>query len=126
MTNKAIISIGSNKDRTNNINSVIQLLQSSYLGSRFSTPEITEPIDLPEGTKPFLNLVAMIPTSESRADFCARLKAIEKELGRDPDDDEEGIIPMDVDLIEWNDEVIKPHDLVRPYVVAGMEEIDEF
>ena len=51
---------------------------------------------------------------------------IEKDFGRDPDDDEEGIIPLDIDLIEWNDEVIKPHDLVRPYVVAGMEEIDEF
>ena len=126
MTNKAIISIGSNKDRTNNINSVTQLLQSSYPGSRFSTPEITEPIDLPEGTKPFLNLVAMIPTSESCEDFCSRLKAIEKDFGRDPDDDEEGIIPLDIDLIEWNDEVIRPHDLVRPYVVAGMEEIDEF
>lgn len=126
MTNKAIISIGSNKHRTHNIRYTCEQLQAHYPGCRFSTPEITEPIDLPEGSKPFLNLVGMIPTRQTREEFVAFLKSIEQELGRDHDDDEEGIIPIDLDLIEWNDEVVKPHDLVRAYVVAGLEEIDEF
>lgn len=126
MYNKAIISIGSNSDRTTNIKQVLEMLEDSYPGSRFSTPEITDPIDLPEGTKAFLNLVGMIPTNQDMESFVAHLKEIEKQLGRDPDDDEEGIIPMDLDLLEWNDEAIKPRDLVRPYVVAGLEEIDEF
>lgn len=126
MINKAIISIGSNKERTSNINSVIESLKEVYPTSRFSTPEITEPIDLPEGTKTFLNLVGVIQTPQTQEEFVAYLKELEKEFGRNEDDDEEGIIPMDIDLIEWNDEVLKPLDLVRPYVVAGMEEIDEY
>lgn len=126
MNNKAIISIGSNRDRTANIKKVTEILQANYPGSRFSTPEITDPIDLPEGSKAFLNLVGMIPTNLKRDEFVAQLKEIEEELGRDPDDDEEGIIPMDLDLIEWNDEVVKPRDFVRAYVIAGLEEIDEF
>lgn len=125
MTNKAIISIGSNKDRTENIDHVLRILQAHYPGARFSTPEMTDAIDLPEGSKPFLNLVAMIPTLEEKEEFIDFLKETEEELGRAPDDEEEGIIPMDLDLIEWNEEVVKPSDLVRAFVISGLEEIDE-
>ncbi len=126
MTNKAIISIGSNNERTQNIGVAIRRLQADYPDARFSTPEITDPIDLPEGAKPFLNLVAVIRTESPQEEFLKYLKRIELEIGREEDDEEEGIIVIDIDLIEWNDEVLKPHDLVRPYVVAGLEELDEF
>ncbi|GAB1252270.1 2-amino-4-hydroxy-6-hydroxymethyldihydropteridine diphosphokinase [Porphyromonas miyakawae] len=125
MANKAIICIGSNKDRSENIDQVIRTLQAHYPGARFSTPEMADAVDLPEGSKPFLNLVAMLPTLEEKEELIAFLKELEEDMGRDPDDDEEGIIPMDLDLIEWNEEVVKPLDLVRPYVVSGLEEIDE-
>lgn len=126
MDNKAIISIGSNANRTENIQKAIEILQANYPRSRFSTPEITDPIDLPEGAKAFLNLVAMIPTNLEKEEFVAQLKEIEEELGRDDDDDEEGIIPIDLDLIKWNEDVLKPRDFIRPYMVSGLEEIDEF
>lgn len=125
MANKAIICIGSNKDRSENIDQVIRTLQAHYPGARFSTPEMADAVDLPEGSKPFLNLVAMLPTLEEKEELIAFLKELEEDMGRDPDDDEEGIIPMDLDLIEWNEEVVKPLDLVRPYVISGLEEIDE-
>ena len=125
MANKAIICIGSNKDRSESIDQVIRTLQAHYPGARFSTPEMADAVDLPEGSKPFLNLVAMLPTLEEKEELIAFLKELEEDMGRDPDDDEEGIIPMDLDLIEWNEEVVKPLDLVRPYVVSGLEEIDE-
>ena len=125
MANTAIICIGSNKDRSENIDQVIRTLQAHYPGARFSTPEMADAVDLPEGSKPFLNLVAMLPTLEEKEELIAFLKELEEDMGRDPDDDEEGIIPMDLDLIEWNEEVVKPLDLVRPYVVSGLEEIDE-
>lgn len=125
MTNKAIISIGSNSDRTANIRMAMERLQKEYPDARFSTPEITEPIDLPEGANPFLNLIAVVHTNHTQDEFVASLKKLEHKLGRDKDDEEEGIIAIDIDLIEWNDEVLKPHDLMRPYVVVGLEELDE-
>ncbi|KXB38208.1 putative 2-amino-4-hydroxy-6-hydroxymethyldihydropteridine diphosphokinase [Bacteroidales bacterium KA00251] len=126
MDNKAIISIGSNTNRTENIQKVIEILQANYPRSRFSTPEITDPIDLPEGAKAFLNLVAMVPTNLDKEEFVSQLKSIEEDLGRDDDDEEEGIIPIDLDLIKWNEDVLKPRDFIRPYMVSGLEEIDEF
>lgn len=126
MKNKAIVSIGSNQDRTKRIKEVIDTLSAHYPGSRFSTPEITDPIDMPEGAKQFLNLVAIIPTDEDLQTFTSFLKKTERHMGRNADDDAEGIIPMDLDLIEWNDEVYKPKDFVRSYVVSGLDELDEF
>ena len=126
MDNKAIISIGSNTNRTENIQKVTEILQANYPRSRFSTPEITDPIDLPEGAKAFLNLVAMVPTNLDKEEFVSQLKSIEEDLGRDDDDEEEGIIPIDLDLIKWNEDVLKPRDFIRPYMVSGLEEIDEF
>lgn len=125
MKNKAIVSIGCNHHRTKHVRKVVSILERRYPGSRFSTPEITEPIDLPERAKPFLNLVALIYTTEEKEEFASFLKKIEQQFGRNEDDDEEGIIPMDLDLIEWNNQIFKPQDLVRPYVVAGLDELDE-
>ncbi|WP_306305525.1 2-amino-4-hydroxy-6-hydroxymethyldihydropteridine diphosphokinase [Porphyromonas uenonis] len=70
-------------------------------------------------------MIALFETDLDRETLEAQLKKLEAKLGRDHDDDEEGIIPMDLDIIEWNDEVYKPRDMVRPYVVAGLDELDE-
>lgn len=125
MKNKAIISIGSNEHRTANVKKVMEVLTEYFPTIRFSTPQLTEPMDMPEDAKAFLNLIALFETDLDRETLEAELKKLETKLGRDHDDDEEGIIPMDLDIIEWNDEVYKPQDMVRPYVVAGLDELDE-
>ena len=125
MKNKAIISIGSNEHRTTNVKKVMEILSKLFPSIRFSTPQLTEPVDMSEDAKAFLNLIALFETELDRETLQAKLKKLEERLGRDHDDDEEGIIPMDLDIIEWNDEVYKPQDMIRPYVVAGLEELDE-
>ena len=123
--NKAILSIGCNHNRTRSIQQVTALLRKRYPRSRFSTPELTPAIDAPQEMKPFLNMVAVLYTDEEREQFTAFLKQTEKDFGRDPDDEEEGIIAMDLDLLEWNDQVYKPQDFLRSYIVAGLGELDE-
>lgn len=125
MKNKAIISIGSNEHRTANVKKIMEVLTEHFPSIRFSTPQLTEPVDMPEDAKAFLNLIALFETDLEREALEAELKRFEVKLGRDHDDDEDGIIPMDLDIIEWNDEVYKPRDMVRPYVVAGLDELDE-
>ena len=125
MKNKAIISIGSNEHRTANVKKIMEVLTEYFPTIRFSTPQLTEPVDMPEDAKAFLNLIALFETDLEREALEAELKRFEVKLGRDHDDDEDGIIPMDLDIIEWNDEVYKPRDMVRPYVVAGLDELDE-
>lgn len=126
MKNKAIVAIGSNHHRTDNIREVQSILRETYPEVRFSTPEITEPIGLPDSSRSFLNLVAVLLTEQEMSEVKAFFKQVEKEMGRNDEDTREGIVPIDIDIIEWNDEVYKPQDMVRSYIVSGMSELDEF
>ena len=51
------------------------------------------------------------------------LKAIEQSAGRHPEDKKEEKISLDIDLLSFDDRVLKPEDLKREYVVKGLEEL---
>lgn len=69
---------------------------------------------------PFLNCVAIGYVSEDPEALRRILKAIEHRLGRRPEDKAAGRIPIDIDLLQWNEEVLKPADLSRGYVIQGI------
>lgn len=49
-------------------------------------------------------------------------------MGRKQGDKAKGNIPIDIDLLQWNDQTLKPQDLQRPYVqsaLAGMLGTDQ-
>lgn len=68
----------------------------------------------------FLNCVAIGGVAEDAEQIGRILKAIERRLGRRPDDKAAGRIPIDIDLLQWDEQVLKPDDLSRPYVVEGL------
>ncbi|MCD8194364.1 MAG: 2-amino-4-hydroxy-6-hydroxymethyldihydropteridine pyrophosphokinase, partial [Tannerellaceae bacterium] len=49
------------------------------------------------------------------------LKKIEAELGRLPQDKAQGCIKIDIDLLQWNEQVLKPIDLQREDVIQGLQ-----
>lgn len=103
----------------------IRLLQARFSSLRFSEPVVTEPIpaDPKETTRPadcFLNCVAVGQVAEGPEQINGILKAIECRLGRRPEDKAAGWIPIDIDLLQWDEGVLKPDDLSRSYVVEGL------
>ena len=68
----------------------------------------------------FLNQVAIAFTSEEPDQLIAIFKQIEKKLGRAPEDKQKENILMDIDLLQWNDRVLKPYDLQRPYIQSAL------
>jgi len=67
--------------------------------------------------------VAIAYTTLSHSEITPLLKAIEKAAGRSKELKAVGIIPIDIDLIQWNDLVLKPEDLTRSYVRKGLDEL---
>ena len=51
------------------------------------------------------------------------LKAIEKRLGRMPEDKKKGIVKIDIDLLTYDGEVLKVNDWKREYVCQGVMEL---
>lgn len=48
------------------------------------------------------------------------LKDIECCIGRKPEDKSCGRVPIDIDLLQWNDQILKAEDLTREYVLDGI------
>lgn len=120
--NRAYLSIGSNRDKEENMKRAEAMLRARFAYIRFSTVMETEPIGCP-GAECYLNQVALCCCDESLGEVQAALKRMEREIGRLPSDKATGRMPIDIDLIQWNDRPLKPADLQRCYVKEGLRQL---
>ena len=70
---------------------------------------------------PFSNQVARLTTPLSAEEVRTILKSIEKENGRLPEDKAKGIVKLDIDLLMYDDTVLKPKDMEKSYIYKGMK-----
>lgn len=82
MTN-CYIGIGSNINPEENLKACAKMLRADYPGITFSSVYRTAARDAVD-QEDFLNAVAKIETDETAEELYETLKAIEKELGKDP------------------------------------------
>jgi len=106
-----------------NVKIAKQLLQSFFGKLCFSETVSTPPVGDIQNSSPFLNLVAIACTSRDITEVKAGLKQIEYLLGRRPGDKAAGMIPIDIDLLKWNDLVIKPEDMEQDYIVCALQSL---
>lgn len=117
--NRVLLCLGSNWDKEKNMERAAEMLRAHFVFIQFSQPVYTEPIDCPLSTT-FLNRVAVLYSEESPARIKDVLKDIECCIGRKPEDKSCGHVPIDIDLLQWNDQILKAEDLTREYVLDGI------
>ena len=71
------------------------------------------------------NCVIAGSTDHSFSDFTAYTKQLERNAGRTEQSKEAGIMPLDVDIMIWDDEVIRPKEIDRPYFDKGFKQISQ-
>lgn len=80
---------------------------------------------LPEGdqskTPSYLNRIACFRTTLEANEVARICKEIERENGRTPEDKDKGLVPLDIDLLKYDNRVLKPADLSKDYVRKAME-----
>ena len=114
--------LGSNTEATHNMELAIVKLVDCYKVTGKSLPLITEPI----GTHcfpDFHNVAIKLLIKESFEDTKAAFKQIEKLIGRKPESKSTGIIPIDIDLIFWNDILVHEDYNLYEYVRNCVNEI---
>ncbi len=105
------------------LQSVRRKLSIAFRGEqRFSQLVQTEPIDI-QSSRTFTNQVALIETTVPPTLIRSLLKGIERELGRKPEDVQEGIVKIDLDLLSLDGKILKPEDWERDYVKAAVAEL---
>lgn len=110
---KVIISVGSNKNQMENIEIAERDLSCSFSAIRFSASRYTG-----DG---YYNAVGVGETSLSYAELRTCTKNIEKRLGRTEDRE---VIPIDVDILQYDGHCYKPDDMMREYNIMLLKELE--
>ena len=122
--NKALLSIGTNVDRERNMELCHRLLEKLFPAIAYSKTSITAPYGNLYKSD-FLNQLAFAYTYKEKDEVISLLKSLEKEMGRTQADKENGIVKIDLDLVVWNEEVVKPEDILRSYVVDLLPSLED-
>lgn len=117
--NRIVLALGSNRDREQNMERAAIELCAHFVSVRFAEMIYTAPIECP-GSLPFLNQVAVAYTTDGPTEIITYLKQVEHMLGRKPEDKQKGSIPIDIDLLQWNESILKPEDMKRDYILSGI------
>ncbi|MEL5895863.1 2-amino-4-hydroxy-6-hydroxymethyldihydropteridine diphosphokinase [Bacteroides sp. GD17] len=117
------ISIGSNEHQKDNLALARKRLAELFPGIRFSKEEETKPLFFRRPNL-FSNQVARFASNCPTGEVTSRLKAIEQEAGRMPEEKMQEIVRLDIDLLSCDAVVYKPEDLKRDYILRGLEELE--
>lgn len=121
-----IISIGSNTpDKWERVSRALQWLSEWTMSGRKSTIYSS----LPEGScaekirYTYANAVYAALTPHPREVIEEMLKNYEVENGRTPQMKQFGIVPVDLDLVYFDEELLRPVEITRSYFRRGYDEL---
>ncbi len=103
--NAALVMLGSNSQAEENLSQAFKKLSANFDIIKQSSILITKPFGK-HYVHNFHNMALNLFTNENLDVTKAIFKRIEKELGRIPESKKSGIIPIDIDLISWNETII--------------------
>jgi len=110
-----LLSIGSNTFAKTNIDKAKRMLTRLFPGIVFSQPILTEPDD-EKYSFLFRNILAKVETELLPEEIIEKIKQTERAVGRSPKDKYLGKVIIDIDLVKYNDEILRPLDYQREYV----------
>lgn len=121
---KAIIAIGSNTRQKENMRKATALIEEKFTDVKFSPAQWTKPIGIDSDM--FLNALASFSTAHDINKTACILKEIEEKCGNTKALRKEGIVCMDLDLLQFDRERYHNGDWERPYIKAILNGSDCF
>ena len=116
MTHKVIISLASNRFQKANLSKARRCLEEILLDLQFTDECWTKPVGNAVRSDEYLNQLATGTTELDEDSLNAWLKQTELNFGRTQAKRHLGIIPIDLDLLEYDGEKRHLLDWQRPYV----------
>lgn len=119
---RCIICLGSNDGGKEKLATALATLCSRFevvkqgLVIRTSAEE-----DASAGT--YFNQALIIETGAKAEELREVFKQIERENGRTPASKQMGIVPLDIDLLTYDETVLRPNDLQKKYVMEAMKSL---
>ncbi len=120
--NRLVLGVGSNSsDREWQIENAIKWIKEKFSSVKLSSIYETRAQNGKDDD--YLNLVMRVDTNKSVEETTEMLKKYEAICGRTPASKLTGVIPIDIDIVVWNGEVLRPKELNYPYFSRGYHEL---
>lgn len=110
-----ILSLAANRYQKSNLAKARQRLGEVLTNIHYTTEQWTEPLST-KRRDPYLNQLAQGQTELGLEELNRRLKQIETDFGRTPEKRQRGIVPIDLDILQYGDQRYHERDWQRPYV----------
>lgn len=120
--NTVLIMLGSNFNREQNIAVATEKLSTYFQIVAHSSRLTTEPFGT-QYKSSFQNEALKILSDLTAEETKATFKKIEREMGRTPETKQLGLIPIDIDLIFWNDTLMHRDYERFPFVKTCIDEV---
>lgn len=120
---KYVLSLGSNHNRERNMLLAEKELITLFSDVRFSSQKLTEPIGMNNNFL-FANRAALFWSDMSFDEVKQLLKRIEQSAGRTKESKDNGLISLDLDVLIYDDHVVKEDDLKRDYMTDMLKELE--
>ena len=121
--NTCILCMGSNFERDIHLNAAQKALKEQFSGISFGKEIETEAIG-EIYLSPFSNQIAKFETTLAPDEIRSIFKDIEHQNGRLPEEKALGIVKLDIDLLTFNNLVLKPEDLHREYIQKELSNLE--
>ena len=118
-----IICIGSNHNPVSNIKKAVETLSYLFPDIIWGDTVVTAAEGVSASVPDYHNRAAVFSTSMDVSGLKHRFKEIEKACGRGSDSKSTGIVPLDIDLLQYDGEILKPRDMQMGYVRKALEDI---
>lgn len=116
---KCLLCLGSNVDGIRHLKTAEQAMDRLFGTIRWGTIVETESWGICVSDT-FFNRAACLYTQLSSEELIARFKQIERENGRTLESKDQGVVPLDIDLLMYDDFILKPEDLKKEYVKKAL------
>lgn len=120
--NSVLIMLGSNLYPEKNLELAKRKLALLFQIETSSQLLVTEPVGV-HYRSPFTNIAFRVVSSFSQSETRLLLKQIEVEMGRTDASKQTGLIPIDIDLIFWNQELVHRDYERFPFVRNCIDQI---
>ena len=120
--NTVFIMLGSNTNPTSNLDQAKDNLALYFQIDACSNVLATDPVG-GHYLFPFLNIAMKVQTGYLLEETKLIIKRIEVEMGRTQNCKKQGLIPIDIDLIFWNEDLLHPDYERFSFVKACIDEL---
>jgi 2-amino-4-hydroxy-6-hydroxymethyldihydropteridine diphosphokinase len=119
---KVILSLAANRYQKSNLARARLCLGEVLSDISYTSEQWTNPMG---GTRRelYLNQLATGYTTLAMEELIQRFKAIECDFGRTPQKRQLGIVPIDIDILQYGEKRLHERDWDRPYITSLMQEL---